>query len=543
MSFRACILVLLGIVLMASGCKSDNSGNAKKQVFHLNMSIGLESLDPAFAQILYSMWATHMVYNTLVETDENLHLQPSLATRWDISPDGLTYTFYLHNDVYFQDNPLFPSGKGRKMTAADVVYSFNRLIDPAVASTGAWIFNDRVSEKDPFVALNDTTVQIRLRKPFRPFASMLSMPYCSVVPHEVADHWGKDFRNHSCGTGPFQLKYWDEGNVLVLHKNPHYWQRDSAGRQLPYLDAVQIFFYDTKAVEFLNFLQGKLDFVNNIDGSFKDLLLNKNGTLKAAYKDKIDLTSRRYLNTEYIGFLTDTTNPIMNGAGTRSVLVRQAINYAIDRQKIVTYFRNSAGIPATGGFTRPGFEGFETTPAYGYHYDPQKALALLAQAGYPHGVGLPPLTVQTPDNYSDIANFIATELLSIGIKLNVEIMQPAILKQQMNKSATLMFRGNWIADYPDAETFLAFFYSKYPAPPNYSRFSNTQYDTWYEQSLNAPDSLRTHLYRQMDSLAISQAPVIPLYYEQLFQFTQKYVHGFTTNPMNIIDLKYVQVKK
>jgi len=540
MHLNRILILFFPIAVVFSSC-TDNTKHSNKKVFHLNMSIGLESLDPAFAQILYSMWATHMVYNTLVETDENLHLQPSLATHWQVSTDGLTYTFYLRHDVLFQDDALFANGKGRKMVASDVVYSFNRLIDPAVASTGAWIFNDRVTEKDPFVAVNDTTILIHLRKPFRPFVSMLSMPYCSIVPKEVAAHYGKDFRSHACGTGPFQLKYWDEGNVLVLHKNPHYWQHDSTGTPLPYLDAVQIFLYDTKAVEFLNFLQGKVDFVNNIDGSFKDLILNKDGTLKKEFQNKIDLTTRRYLNTEYIGFLTDTTNPIMQGVATRNVLVRQAINYAIDRQKIVTYFRNGAGIPATGGFTRPGFEGFETTPTYGYHYDPQKALALLAQAGHPYGRGLAPITVQTPDNYSDIANFIASELQSIGIKMNVEIMQPAILKQQMNQSATLLFRGNWIADYPDAETFLAFFYSHYPAPPNYSRFSNATFDKWYEESLNAPDSLRKRLYRQMDSLAISQAPVIPLYYEQLFQFTHKNISGFTTNPMNIIDLKRVKI--
>jgi oligopeptide transport system substrate-binding protein len=231
-----------------------------------------------------------MVYNTLVETSEDLSVRPSLATHWDISADGLTYTFYLRNDVYFQDDAQFPNGKGRKMTAQDVVYSFNRILDPAIASTGSWIFNGRVTNKDPFIALNDTTVQIRLQKPFRPFVSMLSMPYCSIVPKEVTGHWGKDFRNHPCGTGPFQLKYWDEGNVLVLHKNPHYWERDSNGIPLPYLDAVQISFYDTKALEFLMFLQHKLDFVNNIDGAFKDLVLTKDGTLKKEFQNKINMT-------------------------------------------------------------------------------------------------------------------------------------------------------------------------------------------------------------------------------------------------------------
>ncbi|HET9054968.1 MAG TPA: ABC transporter substrate-binding protein, partial [Cyclobacteriaceae bacterium] len=139
-----------------------------KSVFHLNLVGGLESLDPAFAKDLSTMWCAHALYNTLVETDAGLHLTPSLATRWEVSADGLLYTFFLRNDVFFQDHALFENGKGRKMTAHDVVYSFNRLIDPATASTGAWIFNDRVVKKHPFTALNDTVVQIRLIRPFRP---------------------------------------------------------------------------------------------------------------------------------------------------------------------------------------------------------------------------------------------------------------------------------------------------------------------------------------------------------------------------------------
>ncbi|MGN6568850.1 MAG: ABC transporter substrate-binding protein [Flavipsychrobacter sp.] len=533
--------LILFAVISLSACHSSSSGD-HRQVFRLNLSVGLESIDPAYATELYSKWVDHMVYNTLVETDSMLHLQPSLATHWTVSPDGLTYTFYLRNDVFFQDNPLFPAGKGRRMTAADVVYSFSRIIDPKTASTGAWIFNERVAAKDPFIALNDTTMQIRLRTPFQPLPQILSMPYCSIVPQEVADHWGKDYRSHPCGTGPFQLKYWDEGNVLVLHRNPHYWEHDASGKSLPYLDAVQISFYETKAVEFLLFLQGKLDFINNIDGSFKDLVLRKDGSLKPEYANKIRLTKRVYLNTEYLGFLTDTTNPLMANSPTRNVLVRQAINYAIDRRKIVTYFKNGGGIPATGGFIPPGMAGFETVYNYGYHYDPQKALALLAQAGYPNGRGLPPITVQTPDNYADIVNFVATELQDVGIKLNVDNIQPAILKQQMAKSQSLMFRAQWIADYPDAETYLAFFNGHFPAPPNYTRFNNPIFNQWYNQSLTAPDTLRWRIYRAMDSLAISQAPVVPLYYELLLHFTRPNVTGFSANPMNVIELKKVRLQ-
>ncbi len=529
------------LLITLTGCARDNKEPGKK-VFRLNYSSGtLESMDPAYAKDLYMMWTDNMLYNTLVRTDNQLHLAPCLATRWQVSEDGLTYTFYLRNDVYFHDNELFPGGKGRKLTAGDVVYSFNRIIDPAVASYGAWIFNNRVAKEHPFTAIDDTTVQIKLQQAFRPLPEILSMQYCSIVPQEVVEHWGKDYRSHPCGTGPFMFKYWDEGNVLVLHKNPNYWKKDSMGNRLPYLDAVTVNFVDSKATEFMLFLQGKIDFVNGIDGSFKDLLLTKNGTLKESYKSKFKLNMQTYLNTEYIGFLTDTTNAITNGTFVRNRLVRQAINYAIDRQRIVTYFKNGVVKPATSGFIPSGMPGFDSTGSYGYHYDPAKALQLLAQAGYPNGKGLKPVTVITADNWADVVNLVSTQLQEVGIPIQVEVMQPNIVKQQMSRSNALMFRGQWIADYPDAESYLAFFNGRLPAPPNYTRFDNALFNKWYDESMNAPDTLRWQLYQRMDSLVMSYAPVIPLFYDRLLHFTQNNCTGFSSTPMNVIGLETVRL--
>ncbi len=532
----------LFLLILPASCIQKKASDGKK-VFHLNISTGyLESMDPAYAKDLNMMWIDHMVYNTLVETDEKLHIQPSLAQSWEVNADGLEYTFHLRNDIFFQDNPLFPEGKGRKMKAADVVYSFQRIIDPHTASPGAWIFNGHVESANPFVAIDDTTVQIKLRTPFRPLVEILSMPYCNIIPHEVADHWGKDFRSHPCGTGPFMFEYWDEGNALDLLRNPHYWQRDSSGLQLPYLDAVQISFVDSKASEFLLFMQGKIDFVNGVDGSSKDLILSKDGTLKPEFTSRFRMEKSTYLNTEYIGFLTDTTSPLMAREPTRSVLVRQAINYAISRQKIVTYFKNGMGLPATKGFIPAGMPGYDTNALYGYDYNPAKALQLLALAGYPNGAGMKPLKIMVPTNFEDIVNFIASELNEVGITTTIELIQPNVLKQQISSSKAVIFRAQWLADYPDAETYLVFFNSSFPAPPNYTRFNNPTFDKWYDQSLNLPDTARWHIYRQMDSLAMSYAPIIPLYYEKLIHFTQNNITGFRSNPMNIIDLSRVDIR-
>lgn len=501
----------------------------------------LESTDPAYAKDLYMMWSAHMLYNTLVETDEDLHLQPSLAKRWSISDDGLAYTFIIRDDVVFHDNEAFPNGKGRRMTAEDVVYSFNRIIDPQVASYGSWIFNDRVVEHNPFEAPNDTTVVIHLKRPFRPLPEILSMPYCSVVPKEVVEQWGKDYRSHPCGTGPFIFKEWDEGNVMILRKNNSYWETDSSGNSLPYLEGVKVTFTDSKATEFFLFLQGRLDFVNGIDGSFKDLVLTKRGKLKENFKDRLNLRKKTYLNTEYLGFLTDTSNTLLQQSPLKDVRVRQAINYAIDRKKIVTYFRNGVGVPALSGFIPEGMLGYDSTNSYGYSYNPQKALELLEEAGYPNGKGMPTITVLTPDNYADIVNFVATQLKEVGIPIEVNIMQANLLRQQMSKSEALFFRAQWIADYPDAETYLAFFYGELPAPPNYTRFNNSTFNEMYRKAMVADDTVRWKLYMQMDSIAMSKAPLIPLFYDEMLHFTQKRIKGFTSTPMNLIDLKRAQI--
>jgi peptide/nickel transport system substrate-binding protein len=534
------LTLLIICIVMLCACGSGNKQNLKNVVY-LNYSSGaLESIDPAFAKNLYNMWTDHMVYNTLVECNEALQIVPSLATRWEVSADGLTYLFYLRNDVFFQDNELFPGGKGRKMTATDVVYSFNRLIDPNVASSGGWIFNERVAKNDPFKAINDTTLQITLIAPFRPLPEILSMPYCSVVPKEIVEHYGKDFSRHPCGTGPYQFHYWDEGNVLILHKNKNYWETDEQGERLPYTDAVQIGFADSKATEFFLFLQGKVDFVNGLDGSFKDLVLTKNGELKKEFQNKIRFEKKTYLNTEYIGFLVDSNNVLIKNSPVKNVLVRRAINYAIDRKRISTYFKNGMGIPATSGFIPKGMPGYDSSGRYGYDYNPAKATELLQQAGYPNGKGLGEFAILTPDNWADIVNFVATQLQDVGIKAKVEIIQPNILRQQMSRSQAVAFRAQWLADYPDGETYLAFFNSRFPAPPNYTRFANATFDKWYDESMNAPDSIRRELYKRMDSLVMNQAPLVPLFYDQRMHFTQLNVSGFESNPMNLIDVKRVR---
>ena len=250
---QATIMAVLAAALLC-GCNRHN--HSDKQIFRYNESAGIATLDPAFAKDQSIIWPCRQLYNGLVELSTHeerpdgidgttMEVLPSIAKRWEISPDGMTYRFILRDDVLFHN--------GRTVVAQDFEYSFGRIVDPDVASPGAWIF----SCVEGFHADDDTTFTIRLKEPFAPFLSQLGMVYCSVVPREVVEHYGKDYRNHPCGTGPFQFQYWKEGVKLVLRKNDAYFERDSQGCPLPYLDAVAVtFIVDRQTVFHLPYFCG-----------------------------------------------------------------------------------------------------------------------------------------------------------------------------------------------------------------------------------------------------------------------------------------------
>lgn len=516
-------LLPLLLLLMLAACSHHR--HEDKQIFRYNESAGIATLDPAFAKDQSIIWPCRQLYNGLVQLDTAMQVQPSLAKRWTVSDDGLTYTFTLRDDVRFHN--------GRRVVADDFEYSFGRIIDPSVASPGAWIF----SGVESFKALNDTTFSIRLKAPFAPFLSQLSMVYCSVVPREEVERYGKDFRKHPCGTGPFHFQYWKEGVKLVLRKNEDYFERDEQGSPLPYLDAVAVTFIIDRQTVFLEFVKGNLDFMNSLDASYKDEILTLDGKLKEKYASRIDMESTPYLNTEYLGFnMEDADSPL------RDKRIRQAINCGFDRRKMMRYLRNNIGTPGVNGFVPVGLG--STTK--GYEYNPEQAKRLLAEAGYTDGKGLPRLKLSTTSNYLDLCKYIQQQLGLLGMDIHVDVNPPAALREQIAQGKSSWFRGSWIADYPDAENYLSLFYSpnRAPAGPNYTRFLSKKYDRLYTEARSCTDPARREmLYHTMDSLVMDEAPVVVLYYDQILHFTHKNVHGLRTDAMNTLDLRRVKIDK
>jgi oligopeptide transport system substrate-binding protein len=329
-----------------------------------------------------------------------------------------------------------------------------------------------------------------------------------------------------------------------LKKNENYFEKDSAGKRFPYLDGIKVTFYDSKATEFLLFRQKQLDFINDIDASFKDEILTKKGTLRKDWEGKIVLQANPYLNIEYLGILVDPANELVKNSPVRSQKIRQAINYGFDRRKMVLYLRNSLGTAAESGFVPMGLPSFDSSAVKGYHYDPDKSRRLLAEAGYPDGKNLPPIKLLTIAIYAEMGNFIARQLEEVGIAVQVETVQRSLLLEMTSNSRALFFRGSWIADYPDAENYLSVFYSRNPAPPNYTRYKNPQFDALFEKALTEQnDSLRYKLYQQADQVMINDAPVVPLWYDKSVRLVQTYVKGFRPNGLNLLELRKTHIEK
>lgn len=501
-------------------------------VFRYNEHKNIGSLDPAFSKDIADIWATNQLFNGLVQMDDNMGVLPCIAKSWQISDDGLSYSFLLRKDVKFHKHVLFGKDSTRAVTASDFQYSFNRLLDGQLASPGSWV----LQKVDTFKALNDSIFEIRLKQPFPAFLGLLTMKYCSVVPKEIVEHYGSDFRSNPIGTGPFKFKRWEENLKLVFRKNPDYFEKDNNGQPLPYLEAVAISFLPDKQSEFLQFAQGNIDFVSGLDASYKDEILTASGQLREAYKKNVNMIRGPYLNTEYLAFYLDSDVPEM-----QSELIRKAVNYGFDRKKMMVYLRNGVGIPASGGFVPKGLPGYNEDN--GFDYLPETAKNLVAQFKKETGIQHPEITITTTSNYLSFCEYIQREIQKTGLNVRVDVVPAATLKDAKANGKLDMFRASWVADYPDAENYLSLYYSKNFAPngPNYSHFKDETFDRLYEQAFTVTDpEKRALLYSRMDSLVMKKTPVVVMFYDEVMRFTRKNVNGLGINPINLLDLKSVK---
>lgn len=523
--------VLSCILLTLAACQKQVEID-DSQVFRLNRYDNISSLDPTFARTQANNWVCNLMYNGLVKLNDDLEIVPDIAKSWTISEDGKTYEFQLRNDVYFHQHPVFGKDSTRVVQAQDFAYSFQRLLDPKVGGAGSWVLNNVES----FKALNDFTFQIELKEAFPPFLGLLSMKYCSVVPHEIFEEGQEAFRKTPIGTGPFRFQIWEDNVKLVLRKNNLYFEKDDKGNSLPYLEAVSMTFLPEKHSEFLQLIQGNLDMMADLDPSYKNEILTPLGELNPKYKDQMDLFKYDYLSTVYLCFYLD-------GHEIIDQKLRQAINYGIDKPKMVKYLMNGMATAAEGGFIPKGLPGFSEKPIY--TYQPEKARQLI-QAYQKEKGALPKIQLTTVQEYADICEYIQAELAKVGMNIEINVVPGPTMRDGKATGKFSFFRANWGADYPDAENFLSLYYSKNFAPegPNYAHYENKEFDAMYLKSFQINDEKkRAELYEQMDHLMMESAPIVPLFYDQTSIFLSKKVKGFHMSPVKLLNLTSVYKTK
>lgn len=559
MQFYRSLTVYILAVAFIAGCGGKDE--VSKNTFFYNEHDNFNTLDPALIGARASGWAGSQIFVGLVGLDSTMHPIPKLAKEWSVSEDGRVWRFKLRTDARFADDPCFPDGKGRTVTAEDVRYSFERVCRPETKSSGVWVFRGKVKGVDEYIAgfdsgkppehveglrvIDDSTFEIELIEPFAPFLSMLTIPYCFIVPHEAVEKYGEDFFQHPVGAGPFRLVEWVPDQRMTMSRNANYFERDAQGNRLPYLDSISVTFIRDLRTEFTEFQRGNLDMISGLEPTFVDAVFAPDGKSLTAEYSKYTLYLVPSMSITYYGFQLDPGTP--GGTGSPFVdnrYLRRALNYAIDRDAIVRYVLKGQSIAATHGPIPPGTPGYSGVE--GYHYDRDLAKRLLDSAGYPDAKGLPEIVIQMSDNErtKSVGEVVQEQLAQIGIKAQIRQVQfPQ--HREMYKSAKLpIWVSSWIADYPDAENFMGVFYSQFIANqgPNTTHFSNPTFDSLYRAALDPHLSIeeRAAIYNRAERIVLDDAPWIFLTYSLVQRLTQPGISGYTVDPLDRLDLTYVR---
>lgn len=562
------VLAVMSLVILCVSCTEPGKPEGTSRpalggrfyggIYRQNENGELSSLDPARINDVTSSHIVINIYDQLIGFDSALAITPMLAKSWFISTDGLTYTYILRNNATFHNDPCFPNGKGRRVTAEDVRYSLTRVCDVRAKTKSDSYFRDRVvgasayydatreaakSGNAPtvkgvegFVAVNDTTFLIKLEKPFAPFEYTVAQTSMGIVAREAVEHYGENYFQHPVGSGPFRFVSWMPDRSCVLERNPNYWDIDEYGNQLPYLDGLRFSFMKDDKMQLLEFAAGNLEESYRIPNEFFADIVDENKNPKGKWA-KYTLLHVTALSTQFYGMVT--TDPVF-----RDKRIRQAFNYAVDRNRIIRYvLKGQAASPAHHGLVPPSMPGYGSDSVRGYSFDPARAQALLREAGYPQGKGFPEVTLQL--NAGGGRNVSVAEaiqgMLKEHLHVTVKLLQVEFAQhlEAIDNAQAPFYRLGWVADYPDPETFLNLYHGRLvpppgrPSPINSTRFQNAQFDELFERALSTTDRpQRMKLYREAEQIAIDNAPMLLIFNDEDYRFIQPYVKGHPSNSMD-----------
>jgi peptide/nickel transport system substrate-binding protein/oligopeptide transport system substrate-binding protein len=485
-------------------------------------------LDPALSTDIYAVTIIQQLFDGLVQFDKDLNVIPAIAKSWKISPDGLTYTFFLREGVKFHN--------GREVTAKDFVYSFTRILDPETKSSSSNFFTGVVGAEEfmekkgkevkGLVAQGKYTLKIMLSEPYTPFISILAMKGAKVVPREEIEKLGANFGKSPVGTGPFRFVSTKEGEEIVLEANSDYFE----GR--PHLDKIIFKIFRGSPLEtiFRNFVEGTLEETPIPFKEFRDP-----SKLKNFYIVRKPILSLRFYGMQI------KTKPLDNKK------VRQAIIFAINKEQIDReVFQGMDSI--TDRIIPLGIPG--SSPAQiPYSYNPERAKELLSEAGFPEGKGIPPLEFWSASkaemNQREL-EVVRSNLVKTGINLQIRYETNwKKFEEAMILYKTPMFRYAWYADIPDPDNFLGILFhskSKY----NFMGYHHAEVDKILDAAKKEVNVLkRVDLYRKAEEMIMEDAVIVPTINHIFQQAFQLNVRGVEVNALGgpYIPMKKIWLKK
>ncbi len=590
MSIRLFTLLCLCLLLLA-GC-SDGPDGRDIKTYHHAIRGTPTSLDPAQSATGYSNQIVVNVYDTLYAYKylaRPYELKPNLAAAMpEVSKDGLTYTIRIKQGVEFIDDPSFPDGKGREVTAADFVYSLKRHFDPKTRSQGSWFWAGRIKGMDAWKqagshydqeveglkALDRYTIQVILKRPFPQFIHTLTQGYSAIVPHEAVDYYGREFSVHPVGSGPYYLQRFDSTRVILL-RNPKYRKepidlayegydeavhgrygiKEIEGKIPPLMDRLEINFIHESLSRWNSFSKGNEIQYAEIPKELLDEVLAQKSpelVLKPKYAKRYYMTGgieNAFVFSDFnmrdpeIGYNPDPKREQMNHA------LRCAIRYAFNwKERNETFY---SGI----GFVFPGIIP-PTVPEFdpnlsraSLEYNPEKGRKLLQEAGWTAET-LPTLSYGAPADvqYRQFYEQYRGWLMKIGYPRDKVVFDSYASFGDFNKAvkqARIKIIGMaWGLDYPDAENTLQLFYGPNGAPgSNSANFDDPEYNRLYElTSVMQPSPERTRLYRKMNQIVIdSCATISGLSRTRVFMWHKNVISYPNEDIVGGYYLKYVDV--
>ncbi len=537
------LAALLALALGLAACGGDTSGGGSSptsssdtptQGGTLTLSYLTEpsSLDPAIAWNVIDWQIEHDIYQGLLQYapkpgEAGTELIPCLATEvpstanGGISADGKVYTFHLRTGVKFQP-PV-----NREVTAEDFKYSFERMMSsPRAPATSFYMgvvgadefMKGKAKEISGYKVVDPTTIQITLKSPDLSFLNAITMDFCDVVPKEWVDKWTRQFNRHPLGTGPFVFQKWTAGREIVLTRNPQYWE---AGR--PYLDTIDYQLSFSPSTALLKLERGEVDVLG--DGvPTADLV-----RVQADPDLKKQIFTQPLVAISYM-FMNVDMKPFDN------VKVRQALSWAIDRDKLVKLQGGQA--MSLWQFYPKGMPGYQEGKVM-YGYDPAKAKQLLAEAGYPDGFKTM-LYTDNVDPNPKLWTSVQADLAAVGVKAELKTMSNNSFYTQQGTPNTLTAGSfGWWMDFPDPSDWISPLFSKASAVEggmNSSFWWSPQLEKMFTEAQKMTDpAARIQKYSDMQDYIATQAPYVPCYQPIQTTMCTPSTGGFYLHPVYEID--------